>query len=65
MSSALIDCRKRITDSLIGKDMEILDSVQRLPESARDVLDYGMVTGAINLRCARSCMRTDSRILST
>jgi hypothetical protein len=28
MSGALIDCGKRITDSLIGKNVEIIDSNQ-------------------------------------
>jgi len=32
MTGARIDCGKKITDSLIGKDAEILDSAQRLPE---------------------------------
>jgi hypothetical protein len=34
MSGARIDCGKRITDSLIGKNVEIVDS----PISARDLL---------------------------
>jgi len=35
MSGARIDCGKKITDSLIGKDVEILDSAQRLPKGHR------------------------------
>jgi NDP-sugar pyrophosphorylase family protein len=31
MNGARTDCGKKITDSLIGKDVEILDSAQRLP----------------------------------
>ena len=32
MSGALIDCGKRITDSLIGKNVEITDSIQSVPK---------------------------------
>jgi len=35
MNGARIDCGKKITDSLTGKDVEILDSAQRLPEGRR------------------------------
>jgi len=35
MTGARIDCGKKITDSLIGKDVEILDSAQGLPEGHR------------------------------
>jgi len=35
MSGARILCGKKITDSLIGKDVEILDSAQRLPKGHR------------------------------
>jgi len=35
MNEARTDCGKKITDSLTGKDVEILDSVQRLPEGHR------------------------------
>ena len=32
MSGALIDCGKRVTDSLIGKNVEITDSNQSVPK---------------------------------
>jgi len=35
MNGSRIDCGKKITDSLIGKDVEVLDSAQRLPEGHR------------------------------
>jgi glucose-1-phosphate thymidylyltransferase len=38
MNGARTDCGKKITDSLIGKDVEILDSAQRLPEGHRLIL---------------------------
>ena len=43
MSGARIDCGKKITDSLIGKDVEILDSAQRLPKGHR-LIEGDMVT---------------------
>jgi len=39
MTGARIDCEKKITDSLIGKDVEILDSAQRLPEGHRLIVE--------------------------
>ena len=39
MNGARIDCGKKITDSLIGKDVEILDSAQRLPEGRRLIVE--------------------------
>jgi len=45
MSGTRIDCGKKITDSLIGKDVEILDSAQRLPEGHRLIVgDSSKVT---------------------
>jgi glucose-1-phosphate thymidylyltransferase len=45
MNGARIDCVKKITDSLIGKDVEILDSAQRLPEGHRLIVgDSSKVT---------------------
>ena len=44
-SARRIDCRKKIIDSLIGKDVEILDSTQRLPEGHRLIVgDSSKVT---------------------
>ena len=48
MNGARIDCEKKITDSLIGKDVEILDSAQRLPEGHRLIVgDSSKVARAI------------------
>jgi glucose-1-phosphate thymidylyltransferase len=45
MNGARIDCGKKITDSLIGKDVEILGSAQRLPEGHRLIVgDSSKVT---------------------
>jgi len=45
MSGARILCGKKITDSLTGKDVEILDSAQRLPKGHRLILgDASKVT---------------------
>jgi len=45
MNGARIDCGKKIIDSLIGKDVEILDSAQRLPEGHRLIVgDSSKVT---------------------
>jgi NDP-sugar pyrophosphorylase family protein len=45
MTGARIDCGKKITDSLIGKDVEILDSAQRLTEGHRLIVgDSSKVT---------------------
>jgi glucose-1-phosphate thymidylyltransferase len=45
MNGARIDCGKKITDSLIGKDVEILDSAHRLPEGHRLIVgDSSKVT---------------------
>ena len=46
MSGARIDCGKKITDSLIGKDVEILDSAQRLPKDHRLIVG-DMITGIL------------------
>jgi hypothetical protein len=44
-SARRIDCGKKITDSLIGKDVEILDSARRLPEGHRLIVgDSSKVT---------------------
>ena len=45
MSGALIDCGKRITDSLIGKNVEIIDSNQFVPKGHKLILgDQSTVT---------------------
>ena len=45
MNEARTDCGKKITDSLTGKDVEILDSAQRLPEGHRLIMgDSSKVT---------------------
>jgi glucose-1-phosphate thymidylyltransferase len=45
MSGALIDCGKRITDSLIGKNVEITDSNQFVPKGHKLILgDASKVT---------------------
>ena len=45
MSGALIDCGKRITDSLIGKNVEITDSNQSAPKGHKLILgDASKVT---------------------
>jgi glucose-1-phosphate thymidylyltransferase len=45
MSGALIDCGKRITDSLIGKNVEITDSNQLVPKGHKLILgDASKVT---------------------
>ena len=45
MSGARIDCGKRVTDSLIGKNVEIIDSNQSVPKSHKLILgDASRVT---------------------
>jgi glucose-1-phosphate thymidylyltransferase len=45
MNGAHIDCGKRITDSLIGKNVEIVDSAQNVPKGYRLILgDQSTVT---------------------
>jgi glucose-1-phosphate thymidylyltransferase len=45
MSGALIDCGKRVTDSLIGKNVEIIDSNQSVPKGHKLILgDQSTVT---------------------
>ena len=45
MSGALIDCGKRVTDSLIGKNVEIIDSNQFVPKGHKLILgDMSKVT---------------------
>ena len=45
MSGALIDCGKRITDSLIGKNVEIIDSNLSVPKGHKLILgDASKVT---------------------
>ena len=45
MSGALIDCGRRITDSLIGKNVEIIDSNQFVPKGHKLILgDASRVT---------------------
>ena len=45
MSGALIDCGKRITDSIIGKNVEIVDSVKNVPKGHKLILgDASKVT---------------------
>jgi glucose-1-phosphate thymidylyltransferase len=45
MSGARIDCGKRITDSLIGKNVEIVDSAQNVPKGHKLILgDASKVT---------------------
>lgn len=45
MSGARIDCGKKTTDSLIGKDVEILDSAQNVPGGHKPILgDQSTVT---------------------
>jgi len=40
MSGARIDCGKRVTDSLIGKNVEIIDSNQFVPKGHKLILGY-------------------------
>jgi len=45
MEGAHIDCGKRITDSLIGKNVEIVDSAKNVPKGYRLILgDQSTVT---------------------
>jgi len=45
MNGAHIDCGKRITDSLIGKNVEIVDSAQNVPKGRKLILgDASKVT---------------------
>jgi hypothetical protein len=45
MSGARIDCGKRVTDSLIGKNVEITDSNQSVPKGHKLILgDASKVT---------------------
>jgi glucose-1-phosphate thymidylyltransferase len=45
MSGAHIDCGKRVTDSLIGKNVEIIDSNQSVPKGHKLILgDQSTVT---------------------
>jgi len=45
MNGAHIDCGKRITDSLIGKNVEIVDSAQNVPKGHKLILgDASKVT---------------------
>jgi len=45
MSGARIDCGKRVTDSLIGKNVEIIDSNQSVPKGHKLILgDASKVT---------------------
>jgi len=45
MNGAHIDCGKRITDSLIGKNVEIVDSAKNVPKGYRLILgDQSTVT---------------------
>jgi len=45
MSGAHIDCGKRITDSLIGKNVEIVDSAKNVPKGHKLILgDQSTVT---------------------
>jgi hypothetical protein len=45
MSGALIDCGKRITDSLIGRKVQILNNENRLPKGHRLILgDQSTIT---------------------
>ena len=45
MNGAHIDCGKRITDSLIGKNVEIVDSAKNVPKGHKLILgDMATVT---------------------
>jgi glucose-1-phosphate thymidylyltransferase len=45
MNGARIDCGKKITDSLIGKDVEIVDSAKNVPKGHKLILgDMSKVT---------------------
>jgi glucose-1-phosphate thymidylyltransferase len=45
MNGALIDCGKRVTDSLIGKNVEIVDSNLNVPKGHKLILgDASKVT---------------------
>jgi glucose-1-phosphate thymidylyltransferase len=45
MNGARIDCGKRITDSIIGKNVEIVDSAKNVPKGHKLILgDQSTVT---------------------